>query len=118
MVETGQDFAFNAETTKHILRGGAAVQYLDSYFFFEISICACCEINRSHSASANFTNNHVGAYSPPNVRQVLRGNRKVISAFLQRIRRVGLAGQKRFDLTQKTDIISTRTADHRASGRR
>src|SRR5215469_14692800 len=120
MVETGQDFAFRAEATKHILIGGAAIQYLDSYFFFEISICARCKINRSHSALANFTNNHVSAYSPPNFRKVLRRNRnaKVISAFLQRIRRVGLGGEKRFDLTQKIDIISTRMADDRASGRR
>src|SRR5215470_12318292 len=102
MVETGQDFAFRAKATKHILVGSAAVQYLDSYFFFETSICARCEINSSHSAFANFTNNHVGACSAPNLRKVLRRNRngKVISAFLQRIRRVGLGfSQKRFDLT-------------------
>src|SRR6516225_12381283 len=120
MVETGQDFAFRDEATKHILRGDAAVQYLDSYFFFEISICARCEINGSHSATANFPNNHVGAYLPPNLRNVLRRTRngKVISAFLERIRRVGHGGQKRFDLAQKIDIVTARTADHRASGRR
>src|SRR6516162_266577 len=108
MVQTSQDFAFRDEATKHILAGGAAVQYLNSYFFLEISICARCEINRSHSALANFTNNHVGAYSSPSVRKVLRRNRngKVICAFLQRICRVGPGGQKRLDLTQKIGIIS------------
>jgi hypothetical protein len=120
MVEAGQDFAFRDEATKDIFRCGATVQYLDSYFFFEISICARCEINGSHSALANFTNNHISAHSPPKLRMVLRRTRngKVISALLQRIRRVGLGGQKRFDLMQKIDIISARTADHRASGRR
>src|SRR6188472_2031960 len=120
MVETGQDFAFRAEATKRILVGGAAVQYLDSHFFFEISICARCEINRSHSTLANFTNNHVGAYSPPNLRKVLRRNRngKVIGTLFERIRRVGLDSQKRFDLTQKIDIITARTADRCTSSRR
>src|ERR1041385_7580908 len=119
MVETGQDFALRTEATKRILLGGASVQHLDSYFFFEVPVCACCEIDRSHSAPANFTNDHIGAYSPPNLRKVLRRTRngKVIGAFFQSICRVRLGGQKRFSLAQKIDIISTRMLDHRASGR-
>src|ERR1700730_6774409 len=116
MIKTGQDLAFRAKAANNIFSGSATVQYFDSYLLFEISIRPRRQIDRSHSASANFTNNDVSADSSPNFGSVFRRdrNRQTIGTFFEWIGFVRLRDE-RFDLMQKIDILGTRATNHRTS---
>src|SRR5437773_4646970 len=116
MIEASQDLALGAEPTNNIFGRSATIQYFDRYLLLEISIRACCQIDRSHPAPTNFPNNDISADSSPDFRKVFPRNRSLqtLGTFFEWIRFVRL-GHEGFNLVQEIDIIRAGAANYGTS---
>src|ERR1041385_9300066 len=107
MVKLGQDLAFYRKASQDLVRIGATLKYLNRDLLFKLSISSFAQINCSHAAATELSNNYISANSFANPIRLLAPEPRR-GGFSELFQGIGITREKNFSLAKQYYIIGTR----------